>query len=221
MPPGASSGRGGSTQIVPPTGRCGLAKRAADRDHQGQAYARGESVEHGRRDGHRVGRRQRAGVARTAPGQAVRVAGLVLDRLGVEEPEPLGVATTPTPSLSFCAAVISLLALLAMTADDDVQEALPRLGWPRRRLPTAVSNLSLLRQSQTHALRSSAQRQASALPSQTVAQRALGSASGGMTSRATRPAATALPGENLGSIDGPGERVGRIDRVTQHDPERR
>ncbi len=39
--------------------------------------------------------------------------------------------------------------------------------------------------------------------------------------RATSAAAAALPGENLGSSDGAGERVGRIDRVTQHNRERR
>lgn len=53
-----------------------------------------------------------------------------------------------------------------------------------------------------------------------VTQRTRNSTSGGMTPRATTPVLTALPGENLGSVDGPGERVGRIDRVMQQDPER-
>ncbi len=48
---------------------------------------------------------------------------------------------------------------------------------------------------------------------------ALGSTSSGMASHPTGPAAAPIPGENLGSIDAPGERVGSIGRVTQHDPE--
>lgn len=81
------------------------------------------------------------------------------------------------------------------------------------------SPLSLLRGSDLRlALTRSAQ--AAALHPQTVTQRAFVSSCSGVMPRATSPAAMSLPGENLGSIGGPGERVERIDRVTQHNVER-
>lgn len=90
-----------------------------------------------------------------------------------------------------------------------------RIGTP------AASQTNCSASAQDHAPHLPARRQAPSLLSQGVTPRVLDTDSGGMTSRAPKPAATASPGEALGSIDGPGERVGRIGCVTQHDPERR